>query len=123
MLSYLFSNIINNSIIKKDFIKQPKTVKNLEILKIFSRLGLIKNFEINNNQIVIYFKYYNNQAIIKNIKQISKPSKRCYITFNELDKKITETNIFIISTNKGLLTYQEAKHRKLGGEIICEIEI
>jgi len=57
---------------------------------------------------------------ISGLKRISKPGQRIYS-----GKKIKLVKggygIAVISTPKGLMTSKEARRKKMGGEIICEI--
>ena len=55
------------------------------------------------------------------LKRISKPGQRIYIKNTDLKAVKSGLGIAIISTSKGLMTNQEAKKLKLGGEMICEI--
>lgn len=56
-----------------------------------------------------------------NLKRISKPGQRIYIKSSEIKKVRNGLGIQIISTSSGLLTGEEAKKQKLGGELICEV--
>ena len=119
-LSNLFSKIRNGYISKKSKIVQYKSKQIMNILNILIKEGFIKSYKINlNNQLDIYLKYKNNKAVITEIKRLSKPGKRLYITNNDLYKK--KTGIYIISTSIGILTDLQAKKLNVGGELICKI--
>ena len=55
------------------------------------------------------------------IKRISKPGGRIYTRFESLPRVLNGLGIAIISTSKGILSDNEARDQKLGGEIICNI--
>ena len=65
-------------------------------------------------------KYNQEQAVIQNIKQISKPGKRIYIKNKWLYQNKTP-NLYVISTNEGFVTQNQALQLNLGGELICKI--
>lgn len=70
-------------------------------------------------EIKVIFKYQDEQPIIHGLKRISKPGCRVYSGFLKIKRNNYKT--IILSTSRGLMTIAEAKKRKMGGEIICEI--
>ena len=119
-LSNLFSKIKNGYLAKKSKIVQQKSNQNINILNILINEGFIKSYKINSkNQLDIYLKYKKNKAAINDIKRLSKPGKRLYITNKDLYKK--KTGFYIISTSMGMLTDLQAKKLNIGGELICQI--
>nr|YP_010394295.1 ribosomal protein S8 [Phytophthora cryptogea]DAZ88303.1 TPA_asm: ribosomal protein S8 [Phytophthora cryptogea] len=119
-LSNLFSKIKNGYLAKKSKIVQKKSKQSINILNILVKEGFIKGYKINSkNQLDIYLKYKKNKAVIIEIKRLSKPGKRLYITNKDLYKK--KTGFYIISTSTGILTDLQAKQLNVGGELICKI--
>ena len=119
-LSNLFSKIKNGYLAKKSKIIHQNSKQNINILTIFLKEGFIKTYKINSkNQLDIYLKYKNNTAVISEIKRLSKPGKRLYITNKDLYKK--KSGFYIISTSVGILTNLQAKKLNVGGELICKI--
>lgn len=58
---------------------------------------------------------------ISGLKRISKPGQRIYAGAKEIKRVRGGYGTAIISTPKGIMTDKEARKKKLGGEIICEI--
>ncbi|GMU25886.1 MAG: 30S ribosomal protein S8 [Candidatus Uhrbacteria bacterium] len=58
---------------------------------------------------------------IRTVRRISKPGLRVYRKANELPRVMSDLGIAIVSTSQGIMTNKEARKRKLGGEILCEI--
>ncbi len=109
-LSNLFSKIKNGYLSNKSKITQQKSKQSVNILNILVREGFIKSYKIastNQNQLKIYLKYKNNQAVLTEIKRISKPGKRLYIKNKDL--YIKKKGIYILSTSTGILTDLQAK--------------
>ena len=69
----------------------------------------------------ITLKYINEAPAIREIKRISKPSLRRYSASTDLSEVKNGLGIYIISTNKGLMSDKEAKSLNVGGEVICEV--
>ena len=119
-LSNLFSKIKNGYLAKKSKIVQQKSKQSISILNILVKEGFIKSYKINSkNQLNIYLKYRKNKAVIIEIKRLSKPGKRLYITNKDLYKN--KKGFYIISTSVGILTDLQAKKLNVGGELICKI--
>ena len=59
--------------------------------------------------------------LITNIKRISKSGKRIYRGYDEIKMTSGSGGIVIVSTPKGVMTGKDARKKKLGGEVICEI--
>jgi small subunit ribosomal protein S8 len=58
---------------------------------------------------------------ITNIKRISKPGVRQYVSVEELAEHNRRLGTVVISTPKGLMTTKEAAKKNLGGELICRV--
>ena len=96
-----------------------------ELAKILEKKGLIekaaKNGKKEKRTIEITLKYENKAGPIVGLKRISKSGQRIYLPARKIKKVKGGYGMVIISTSKGLMTGQEAKKQKLGGEILCEI--
>jgi small subunit ribosomal protein S8 len=59
---------------------------------------------------------------IEELKRVSKPSRRIYMTVNEIKKISSYRNrIYLISTSKGIKTNTESIKEKIGGEVLLYI--
>lgn len=59
--------------------------------------------------------------VIMGLKRISKPGQRIYKGARDLKPVKGGYGIAIISTSQGVMTDKEARRRKLGGEVLCEV--
>lgn len=55
------------------------------------------------------------------LKRISKPGQRIYQGFKEIKPVLNKLGFSIVSTSQGIMTDGEARKKKIGGEILCEI--
>lgn len=108
---------------KKNEAAVPLSKLKMEILKILKKEGYIVDFkaETNEREIVIKLKYIKDSPAITGVRRISKPGRRIYASAKELSRILSHVGIGIISTPKGILTDQQARKEKIGGEIICEV--
>ncbi len=97
-------NDIANILSKENFVGEVKKAAK----------GKIKGLKIS-------LKYENEVPAIAGFKRVSKPGQRIYQGFSDLRKVRGGYGISIISTSKGLMTNKEARYKKMGGEVICQI--
>ncbi len=60
-------------------------------------------------------------ARITEIKRLSTPGRRLYSSAAKIPRVKNGRGLVIVSTSKGLMTGNEAKAQKVGGELICEV--
>ena len=70
----------------------------------------------------LHLKYGpNGERVIRRIRRISKPGCRVYSGSTDLKPVLGGLGISVISTSRGVISDREARQRKLGGEVLCEI--
>lgn len=122
---------IRNSLLANNYeVRIPSTKLTKSLSKIFYSTVFIENISDFSSDTTInkqgYFflrlKYIKNgTSVITNIKRVSRPSLRVYRNSNKIPRILGGSGLVIISTSYGLIPDQEARSRKLGGEILCYI--
>ena len=118
--------IRNGSFAKKEAVEVRGSKLSEEILSIFKKENFIQNYKLmkDNKQGIlrVYLKYAKDGSpAILGIKRISKPGLRVYKQADELPKVYGGLGLAVISTSQGLITDNEAREKKIGGEILCYI--
>jgi small subunit ribosomal protein S8 len=73
-------------------------------------------------QLRLHLKYGpNGERVIRHIKRVSKPGCRVYSQAERLKPILNGLGISVISTSRGVISDREARQRRLGGEILCEL--
>jgi small subunit ribosomal protein S8 len=73
-------------------------------------------------QLKLHLKYGpNGERVIRHIRRVSKPGRRIYSGATQLRPVLNGLGISIISTSRGVISDREARQRKLGGEVLCEL--
>lgn len=127
-LGDMLSRIKNGLRVKKLKIEIPYSKTKLAIIKILKERNLIENIKIISSDgvkktIIVYPKYDSEgNPLIYDLVRISRPGRRIYMGYRELAKTRNNLSFRIISTSRGIMTDEEARRRKLGGEVICEIK-
>jgi len=97
-----------------------------EIAKILKNEGYINDFKITEDGIKKIIKIDlmytpDGEAVIKEIRRISKPGCRIYANKRQLPRVKGGLGISVLSTSKGIMTGNEARRLKIGGELICTV--
>ena len=66
-------------------------------------------------------KYQGRKGVIEDLKRISKPGLRRYVRTTEIPRVLGGMGIAILSTPRGVMTGNEARKQKVGGELICYV--
>lgn len=101
----------------------PSSKMKLGLADILKKNNFIDDYSIlednKQNIIKIHLRYSNGVPAINGLQRISTPGLKSYKKSNELPRVLNGLGIAIISTPKGLLTDLEARHKSLGGEVVC----
>jgi small subunit ribosomal protein S8 len=60
-------------------------------------------------------------SVINEIKRLSKPGRRVYVSANDIPKVKSGRGIVLVSTSKGVVTGHEAVKQRLGGELLLSV--
>lgn len=96
------------------------------IAKILVSEGYIDAYDVKDEgakrDLTITMKYGPDRVrAISGLRRVSRPGRRVYRKSNELPRAQGGLGVVIVSTSQGLLPDREARRRKLGGEIVCEV--
>ena len=72
-------------------------------------------------ELVLQLKYVEGRKVINGLKKITKPGLRVYSKYEELPYVLSGYGIAIISTSQGIMTDQQARSKKVGGEVIAYV--
>ena len=118
----LFSRINNAQARGKASVVVPSSNKKISLVSLLKDKGYVDSFDVSDGpkpEIEIKLKYFEGAPVIKELKRISKPGLRQYSNKKEMPEINGGLGIAVVSTNKGLMTDQEAMEAGLGGELIC----
>ena len=97
----------------------------LGICKVLESEGYIKKVELVGEQpkqeIKITLKYFEDLPVIKEFDRVSKPGLRKYFSFDQIPPVKGGLGTAIMTTSKGIITSEQAKKEKVGGELICTV--
>jgi len=104
----------------------PSSKFKVELARILKEQGYVSEWKMTEDAgwpaISIKLAYTpDKESVIKEIKRISKPSRRVYVNKTEIPRVKGGLGICVLSTSKGIMTGSQARSQGLGGELICSI--
>jgi small subunit ribosomal protein S8 len=111
-----------------DEVLMPSSKQKEALARILQSEGYITGFEVENDasrpgrQLKIVLKYTpDRERTISGLRRVSKPGLRVYSKADGVPRVLGGMGISILSTNQGLMTDREARKRRVGGEILCQV--
>jgi len=123
-ISDMLARIRNAVLVNKADVIVPYSQLKAGVADILAREGYLEAVEEVSSpwrQLKLKLKYESGQPAIHNLKRVSTPGRRHYVKHGELPRVLSGLGLAIISTSQGLMTNREARTKRLGGEVICEI--
>jgi len=122
----MLTRIRNAVRIERPHVDMPLSKVKRGVAEVLKREGYIWDWEDveskPTNTLRLHLKYGpNGERVIRRIRRISKPGRRVYSGAAALKPVLGGLGICIVSTSRGVVSDREARQRKLGGEVLCEI--
>jgi len=111
---------------KKKYVDIPASNIKRKISKILVQQGFVKKYIVLDDGlqglIRVWLKYDENEdPVIHEIKRVSKPGQRNYVSVSKLPRVKNNLGISILTTAKGIITSREAQRQNVGGEVLCNV--
>lgn len=104
----------------------PSSKLKEEIAKILQSEGYIESFDVSaegvRRSLELKLRYgRDRKRVINGLRRVSTPGRRIYSGAGDLPRVNGGLGVAVVSTSQGLLPDREARRRRLGGEILCEV--
>ena len=125
-ISDLLTRLRNASMVSQSNIEIPHSKFKFQLATLLKDEGYISDVKLEGDGtkkiINIELKYSEEgNSVISGMNRLSKHGNRVYSSFDNLPRNNGGLGTVVISTSRGLLSDSEARKRKLGGELICEV--
>lgn len=125
-ISDMLTRIRNAAAVKKTQVVLPYSKLKFHLANLLQKNGWIESVSSANEGkmkiLQLTLRYDGDGApVISGINRLSKPGQRIYSKVAKIPRVALGNGSTIVSTSKGLMTSDEARKEKLGGELICQI--
>lgn len=124
-ISDMLTRIRNAIAVRKSEVRLPYSKIKQNVAEILKANNFIDEVQVNGEGIekslVITINDKSTNARITEIERVSRPGRRLYSSFDKIPTVKRGRGIVIVSTSKGLMTGDEAKKSRIGGELICKV--
>jgi small subunit ribosomal protein S8 len=125
-LGDMLTRIRNGQRARQAVVASPASKIRANVLEVLKREGYIRGFTRENIrpgvlELRIELKYVDGEPVIREISRISKPGRRIYSRITDLPRSYNGLGISILSTPRGVMSDNEARAAKVGGEVLCRV--
>ena len=122
----LLTRLRNGAKARMMTVEVPHSKIKLEIVKILEAEGYLKGHELSTETkfptIKMHLRYdAKRKPLIQRLNRVSKPGLRVFMGTEDLKPLRNGLATRIVTTSQGVMTDREARRRRIGGEVLCEV--
>ena len=122
----MLTRIRNAQMRGKSTVKTPASKLRAWVLDVLASEGYIRSYERTDTtdgqgELTISLKYYEGTPVIREIKRVSKPGRRVYMSVKDIPVVRNGLGVSIVSTPKGVMSDAAARSANVGGEVLCTV--
>jgi small subunit ribosomal protein S8 len=124
----MLTRVRNANIAFHDQVLMPSSKLKEALARILEREGYIDGWQVEDDpskpgkRLTIRMKYtQDRQRTISGLRRVSRPGLRVYTKADAVPRVLGGMGIAVLSTNQGLMTDREARERRVGGEVLCQV--
>lgn len=113
--------IKNGYMAKKPTVSAPYSKMKAAVATILVDEGFIQSFVQEDKALNVVLRYDERGAAMNDVKRISKPGLRIYVTKKHVPSVLRGRGVAIVSTSTGLMTDKKAREKGVGGELLMKV--
>lgn len=122
----MLTRVRNAAAVGHKTVKLPSSKMKESLAEILVAEGYIDRYEVQDGgagrELTLIMRYGDRRnSAITGVTRVSKPGHRIYRGAAEIPRVQGGLGVAVVSTSQGLLPDREARRRRLGGEIVCEV--
>lgn len=122
----MLTRIRNSQMRGKSTVITPASKLRAWVLDVLADEGYIRGYEKVTGKdghpaLEISLKYYEGTPVIREIKRVSKPGRRVYMSVKDLPTVRQGLGVSIVSTPRGVMSDANARVANVGGEVLCTV--
>jgi small subunit ribosomal protein S8 len=121
----MFTRIRNAIAVRKTEVQLPHSNIKESVARLLQESNFVDNVSVSDapvgKTLTVKINDQDSNARITEIVRLSKPGRRYYVNAREIPVVKRGRGIVILSTSRGLMTGDQAKTERVGGELICKV--
>ena len=121
----LLTRIRNAAAVGHSEIRVPASKLKVTVARQLQAAGYLADVQIESAKprdvLVVTINKPGENSTINEISRVSTPGRRVYVGANEIPRVKSGRGMVLISTSKGVITGDEAKKQRLGGELLLKV--
>ena len=104
----------------------PSSKLKAQVAEILKQEGFIDDFSVEDGgpqkNLTIQLKYRGDRrCAFLGLKRASRPGRRFYVGHKDIPRVQNGMGVAILSTSVGIMTDRDARDKRVGGEVLCEV--
>lgn len=124
-ISDMLARFRNAIAVGKREVSMPHSNTKLAIAKVLVARGFLVSVKASqtgkHKALTVVLSHADTNSPISFLARLSKPGRRLYVQADKIPTVKRGRGIVILSTSAGFMSGDEARAKKLGGELICEV--
>lgn len=122
----MLTRVRNALAVESKTVEMPASREKESVAGVLKAEGYIEDYQVvgepPHRMLKIYLKYGPlGEQVIHEMKRVSRPGRRVYRAVGELGHVRNGLGIWIVSTNKGIISDRQCRLQKVGGEVLCSV--
>ena len=121
----MFTRIRNAIAVRKSEVSLPHSNIKESVARLLQDSNFVDGVSVSDaavgKTLTVKINGEDSNARITEIVRLSKPGRRFYVNSKEIPVVKRGRGVVILSTSRGLMTGDQAKAQKVGGELICKV--
>jgi small subunit ribosomal protein S8 len=103
----------------------PSSKLKVQLAEILKQEGFIDDYSVEDGipaTLTIVLKYSRDrQSAFVGMRRASRPGRRFYVGHRDIPRVQNGMGVAILSTSAGVMTDRDARDKRVGGEVLCEV--
>ena len=103
----------------------PSSNLKAQLAEILKQEGFIDDYRVENGvqkSLTIFLKYgRDRQSAFVGMRRASRPGRRFFVGHHDIPRVQSGMGVAILSTSVGIMTGRDARDKRVGGEVLCEV--
>lgn len=124
----MLTRIRNANLALHTRVSMPSSKLKEQVARLLASEGYVEGYEVTEaargKELTVSLKFQgkgNRDRVIQGLRRVSRPGRRVYSGADDIPRSQGGLGTVVVSTSQGLLPDREARRRRLGGELLCEV--